>query len=171
MNQLLSLIYPYFESRQLQLQTFYDSAVQCEGWFKGELLTLLSNAPAKKGIKYNREVPHNKRRIDFIIKIREETHYVELKHWCIGRQKQNTWKAKDYFGDKSNGIYNDVEKLSKIKNGNCWILVFATKNPGFDNWKNGIERFNQKFRRFKVSSTSNPSKFPDYYFCGLLKIE
>ncbi|MFI5251006.1 MAG: hypothetical protein ACHQQQ_01125 [Bacteroidota bacterium] len=174
MEKLLPLICSHFEGLSDRLKTFSELAFQCEGWFKGELLTLLSSPSFGYKIDYlNREVDFNGRKIDLEISIDQITHRIELKHWLIGKQKQNTWNATGYFGDRKNGILFDVEKLKGIPGGKRWLLIFTTKNPGNEDWSRGIELFNRDIapHDIKVKSITSPNEFPISYFCGLLRID
>ena len=50
----------------------------------------------------------------------------------IGLQKGQSWKASSYLAVKSNGIYHDVDKLTKIARGDKFVLILATKNPEYE---------------------------------------
>jgi hypothetical protein len=91
-------------------------------------------------------------------------------YWCIAVFKCKS-DAVGYFGDPTSvGIKPDVEKLSEIQKDVKFILVLATANPGVSDWSTGINKFNRKFSPLHLESLTDPSKFPDSFFLGLLKI-
>ena len=93
----------------------------------------------------------------------------------IGLQKGQSWKASSYLAVKSNGIYHDVDKLTKIARGDKFVLILATKNPEYEkdgegDWSKGVERFNANFVPLHIESLTDPSNFPRSYFLGLLEV-
>ena len=173
METILQRIREHFDLLSNRFDIFHTLAFQCEGWFKGELLTLMSELRNRHQIQdFAREVHHNNMRIDLEIVIADTIQHIELKHWHIGRQGLNTWNAAGYFGDAENGIRHDVQKLTDIvSSGNRWVIVFATVAPDADDWNRGVSMFNRKFAPLKVTSIAQPTEIQRNYFCGLLKVE
>jgi len=95
--------------------------------------------------------------------------WIELKYWFIGYQKGTKYRARDYFTSKDQ-IIKDVEKLNQMKQKHTFILSLAVTNPGNEDWLSGIKAFNAKFNPYRVDSLSNPDRFPDTYFLGLMKV-
>jgi hypothetical protein len=135
---------------------FDQYAIQVEYWLKGELLPFFdSEKNTGKLVDFNTEVPcgDENKRVDYrlILPYGEVAPkvWIELKHWQIGYQGNQQWVASDYFSSISSwGICGDVEKLSKIIDGDKYILILATKNPEYEergDWLKGIDKFNQKF--------------------------
>jgi len=96
--------------------------------------------------------------------------WIELKYWLIGSQKGTRYRARFYFMDSEQGIRKDVEKLNQIDNEHTFILSLAVTNPGNEDWLSSIQKFNEKFNPYRVDSLSNPDRFPDTYFLGLMKV-
>ena len=180
-DYLLSIITQFrltLDSHERQLECFDRYAIQVEGWLKGELVCLFdSEKLAKRLDEFGVEVKCNsgRKKVDLFLKLHSTAIWIELKHWQIGYQGEDRWKASDYFGSgpKGIGIYDDVEKLSKIPDGDKYILILATKNPEYDepgNWEKGLDKFNHKFAPLHINSYLNPSDFPPPYFVSLLEV-
>jgi hypothetical protein len=182
-NYLLDVIKRFrrtLDEHQKQLECFDTYAVQVEGWLKGELLPFfLSEKDNGRLFDFNTECQCGlgRRRVDYRLElhsgdIKTEV-WIELKHFQVGYQGKDRWKASDYFVSKKYGIYTDVDKLSKIDNGKKYILILATKNPKYDepgNWEKGINKFNEKFAPLHIGSHTITSDFPQSYFVGLLEV-
>ena len=173
MNELLPHMKQHFDTLQDRLACFREQEVQVEGWFKGEMLLLLTNL-RKKGIVegFDREAgPGGK--VDLIVKIAGSRHCIELKHWLVGVQRGARLTPAFYFGDPTPvGVLRDVDKLSRFEpEDGKWLLILMTDNPRDDLWQRGLERFHSKFCPRVLLPKSQPEQFPDSYFLGLLQIE
>jgi hypothetical protein len=175
MENLLAKIKTHFDILDDRLKCFSALGVQVEGWFKGELLFLLSKLKNEGLINaYDREIKIKRGKIDLSINKNGSHHYIELKHWLCGYQRSNyLFTPSFYFPDHTSvGIIKDVNKLiSSRKRGDKWLLILVAKNPGDDNWQKGLCAFHQKFSNRKLISLSTPNDFSDSYFLGLLKIK
>lgn len=175
MEKLLSDFKKVLDAKKEVLECFCKYGVQIEGWFKGEFLSFLDGQKNQENkiSDFDREVPIGigRRKVDFKVKPTTETLcWIELKHWLIGKQRDIEYNAKFYFGDPTSvGIVRDADKLSQLSNGDKFILIFATKNPGEKDWQNGLELFQKKFSAYSIKSLTNPDNFPDFYYIGLLK--
>ena len=69
MFELLPRMQQHFDALQDRLTCFCDLGIQCEGWFKGELLTLLTQL-RKEGVvqDFDREVRVDGKQIDVMIR-------------------------------------------------------------------------------------------------------
>jgi hypothetical protein len=155
------------------MELFDVHTVQVEGWLKGELLYFLDLEKQKKLIdNYFTESSCGvgRKRVDLLLVLNQKNIWVELKHFQIGKQKDQIWNAYSYFSDKNIGIYSDVDKLNSILDKDKFILVLATKNPGVGDWSKGVNKFNEKNRPLKIISHTKPSDFPASYYVGLLEI-
>ncbi len=160
------------------LKCFDQYAVQVESWLKGELLPFFENEMTDgRLVDFNTEVASGTGRVDYRLIVPDgpiaTEVWIELKHFQIGRQGEQRWIASSYFGNKSIGIYDDVDKLNKIASGDKYILILATKNPEFEengDWSKGVDRFNHKFMPLQIRSLTDPSNFPQSYFLGLLEV-
>jgi hypothetical protein len=169
------------DAHDRHMRLFDLHAIQVEGWLKGELLHFF-DAEKTNGKLHNywSESPPeyqtgpSQKRIDYELELLDGTTmtkvWIELKHFQIGYQKEECWKATDYFVSKSYGIHGDVAKLREVVVGDKYILVLATKNPGRDDWLRGVNKFNEKFSPFHIQSHKDPSNFPATYFLGLLEV-
>jgi hypothetical protein len=173
MIELLPRLRAHFDTLEDRLICFTNMGVQVESWFKGELLTLLSSLRAQGRVTdFDREVRTQGGRIDLTIGTRTGLHWVEVKHWLIGKQKGSTYDPAFYFGDLTSvGIAKDVDKLLKVTSpGRLWLLILLTANPGKEPWSAGVAKFNSKFSPRRVDSLTEPGDFPGSYFIGLLEV-
>ena len=168
--------YGVLNSHSKYLEIFCNYGVQLEGWFKGELLSYFHEQKNTHRISdFDREVlcGQGKKKIDFRIDIYSgnigEVHWIEVKHWLIGYQKGTKYNVNSYFTDRSTvGIVDDVNKLTAIVNGQKYLLIITTSNPGKDMWNQGVLNFIKKFKIPHLTSLTDPSDFPPSYFLGLL---
>ncbi|MCJ7426448.1 MAG: hypothetical protein MUO17_04895 [Dehalococcoidales bacterium] len=146
----------------------------------GELLPfLLSEKDSGRLSDFNTECQCGlgQRRVDYRLVLHygdiKTVVWIELKHFQVGWQGKERWKASNYFGDKSIGIQPDVEKLSSITDGDKYIFILATKNPEYEehgDWEKGVDKFNEKFAPLHIRSHTITSDFPQSYFLGLLEV-
>ncbi len=175
-NYILDIITRFrniLDKHERHLECFDKYAIQVEGWLKGEMVQLFdSEKMAKKLGDFKPEAKCNlgRKRVDLLLKLNETPIWIELKHWQIGCQRNELWQAHNYFGDKSIGIYSDVEKLSTIADGDKYILVLATKNPGHEDWSKGVDKFNKKFKPLRDRSCTETTDFPQSYYVGVLEV-
>ena len=174
MLELLPELRAHFDPLESRLRVFSRYGFQAEAWLKGEMVAFLDAALMRGRIShFDREVkmPSGKR-VDLFVEADGEKHWVELKHWLIGEQKGQVWRAGFYFGDKSGfGLLKDLEKLSAVPEPDrLWMLVLATANPGRDEWVDGLEKFHSKFAPARVKSYSDPDQFPECYMLGLFEL-
>ncbi len=171
MQNILIKMKEHFDSLQDRLACFCKYGVQVEGWFKGELITLLDIGYTERWISnFDREVKCSSgKKIDITLATKPNVVYwIEIKHW-IGKQKGKIYDPKFYFADKYVGILKDVDKLRELSS-NKWIFVFITPNPGIAAWNEGIEIFNNKYSPRHLVSHSNFGEFSETYFMGVLEI-
>jgi hypothetical protein len=165
------------DAHDRHLECFCHYGVQVEGWLKGELLRFFDNEITdSRLVDFDREVlcGAGRKKVDYLLVLPSGIIalkvWVELKHWQIGYQKNQLWQAHNYFGDKDIGIYSDVEKLSSIIDDDKYILILATKNPGYEDWSRGVDKFNEKFKPLRVRSCTETSDFPQSYYIGVLEV-
>jgi hypothetical protein len=134
---------------------------------------LLSSLCGQGLIKdFDREVKTPGGKIDLTIKTQRDLHWIELKHWLIGKQKGFLYSPNFYFGDRTSiGIVKDVDKLLRVASpGSLWLLILLTANPGREAWLAGVEKFNSKFSPRGVNSLTRAEDFPRTYFLGVLEV-
>ena len=168
---------PILDAHDKHLECFYHYGVQVEGWLKGELLNFFDTEKTDgRLIGIDREVlcGIGQKKVDYFLVVPSgiiaSTIWIELKHWHIGYQRSELWLAHNYFGDKAIGIYSDVEKLSNIIDGDKFVLILCTKNPGHEDWSRGVDKFNEKFKPLQVRSCTETSEFPEFYYIGVLEV-
>jgi hypothetical protein len=174
MNELLPHIKQHFDGLQDRLLCFREQEVQVEGWFKGEILFLLT-ALRRRGMvqNFDRETGSNGAKVDLMLRIAETSHWIELKHWLVGVQRGARLDPPFYFGNRTSvGIVKDFDKLvSMEKAGPKWFLILLTGNPGNELWERGLAIFHRKFSPRSLIPRSQPDQFPISYFLGLLQVE
>ncbi len=180
MSELTDRLRQHLESRSEQLRTFYKYESQLEGWMKGEILWFLDRETVNGRLaNFDREVlmPQRKsrKRIDlrliFYTVEGPATYWIEMKHWLIGYQKDTLYNCQFYFGDPSQGsIKSDVEKLVNLRNGEKYLLILMTANPGMKDWEDGLRKFNGKFQPLHLTPLTEPMNYPEYFFLGLLRV-
>lgn len=45
-----------------------------------------------------------------------------------------------------------------------------TRNPGPDDWRAGIDKFNTRFTPLHIRPVTDPATFPDCWFLGLAEV-
>ena len=168
MKKLLAEINDHFRMLESRLQCFSSNEVQVEAWFKGEMLFLLEQLKGKKFIKdFKAEVPAmGRKKIDIWINFQAGQNWVELKHWLIGTQKGNRWRAVDYVYD----LENKFKKFDAVDAGSHgYVLVLCTENPGEEAWDMAIQKFNANCKPMRLVPCSSVFNYPKSYFLGLLQ--
>ncbi|MDR7531083.1 MAG: hypothetical protein QN213_09975 [Armatimonadota bacterium] len=94
MERLVPALKDHFDSLQDRLRCFYELQMQVEGWFKGELLFVLRTVHIAP---FDREARLERGRVDLTVTLDGATHYVELKHWHIGRQGDAVYSPRFYL--------------------------------------------------------------------------
>ena len=179
MKALVSRFAEYLRRSEQQLQCFHKYESQVEGWFKGELICFLDQeklAGRLAGFEREREsnVGDKNMKVDIALQFDKlGISWVELKHWHIGKQKGRPCRCGQYCRNNSHDCYVKpvVDRLMAIhENGDKFMLVLLTKNPGSKEWNSGVEKFNNKFSPLSVRSLTNPGDYPDHFFLGLLHV-
>lgn len=121
MERLLTEIEQWFAARSEHLAVFAEADCRLEGWFKGELLVLLSRLQRSGAISgFERELnlplaePGKRFQIDFKILVGTEEHLCELKALCISQAAGTPRNLRFYFRDDHVGLIRDMRKLAKV---------------------------------------------------------
>lgn len=172
MDTLVPALRRHFDTLSDRYECFSRAEVQLEGWFKGELLFALDSLRATGLLRrVDREVKHGAGRIDIVVDLAPERHWIELKHWLIGSQKGVLYGPSFYFGDQTLGVVPDIDKLVKIESpARLWLLLLLTQNPGDAAWDSGLRKFHEKFGPRRLRCVTRPSGFPPSYYLGLLEV-
>ena len=168
MKTIIEALRIHLDAVEDRLDCFSRYEVQVEAWLKGEILTFLDRLKRDRRIAgFDREVSINGGKIDLAIDVGSVRHWVELKHWLIGRQKGAKWRATAYV----DGLENEVAKLADVKAAkNGWILALCTKNPGPQDWTALVDKFNKDHAPARIVPRSIPEDYPETYFLGLLQV-
>lgn len=175
MIEIMARLKDHFDGLNDRHACFAALGFQSEGWFKGEVLTLLSWLRAEGAVQhFDREIAVEGKRIDVMIHLDGVRHWIELKHWLIGKQKGYTYNPLFYFADRSSvGIVPDVDKLRRPSLSQAdrrWLLLLLTANPGMVPWEMGVTKFNDEFAPRYLASRTRPDEYPGTYFLGLLEV-
>lgn len=175
MIEVVRRLKEHFDGLDDRYTCFANLGFQSEGWFKGELLTVLSRLWMDGAVQnLDREITVEGKRVDLMIQMDGVRHWIELKHWLIGRQKGFIYNPPFYFADRSSvGIVPDVDKLNRPSLSPAdrrWLLLLLTANPSIAPWAAGVARFNDKFAPRRLASRTRPDEYPPTYFLGLLEL-
>ncbi len=172
MEELLPHVRQHFDGLIQKLDAFARQAVQVESWFKGECLALATNLQQIGVIDgFSREVKVAGGRIDFQITMRGRVHWIELKHWLVGKQGDTTYSCKGYFGDRDLGCRADAAKLQSMPAADgAWLWLFMTRNPGEGDWQAGIAKFNERFPELPIRAINPQWEKPEEYFLGVAEV-
>lgn len=185
MHTFIPHIRQHFDGLTQKLDAFAEHGVQVESWFKGECLALamiLQRLGIIDGFDREVRLPSGGR-VDLRINCAGHSHWIELKHWLIGRQKDSTYSCKGYFGDAELGCRADVAKLRSVPafdpaygsySNHVWLWLFMTRNPKRDDWEAGVNNFNDRFDvgdvPLRIAPITNPDDFPESWFLGLAEV-
>lgn len=173
MITLLPELTQHLEPLQDRLSCFCEYGIQAEGWFKAELLTLFATLLRRGEIDaLDREVRQPGGKIDLYLEVGGQPHWVELKHWLIGRQRGVCYGPEFYFGDPTQVEFvRDIDKLLGLDvPGMRWLLILLTANPGRAAWQAGARKFRDRFAPRLLRPCSDPTDYPPTYFLGLMEV-
>ena len=180
MKTLVSRFAEYIRRSEQQLQCFPEYKIRVEGWFKGELICFLYREKREGRLHDFRKEEsgddESRKRTDIVLQFGKSSpvSWVELKHWHIGTPNDADFGCRWYFtiANHDSGVNCNVRRLLKIPNGDKFMLVLLTANPGSKKWNSGVKAFNTntKFSPLSVRSLTNPDDYPDYFFLGLLHV-
>lgn len=142
-----------------QLEVFAKYECQCEGWLKAKCLATFDNLKNHKHI-YNleREVEIKGQKIDLLLDLKDEKHWIELKHWCL-KQKGQRFHPYDF------GLEDEYKKFTALPvNDQAWVIVLFTPNPRLINrseWSTTIHEFNQDYVPLQFQTLDSPKNYPD----------
>ncbi|PZA08037.1 MULTISPECIES: hypothetical protein [unclassified Meiothermus] len=141
MEVLLPIINDWFAAKREHLTIFARADCRLEGWFKGELLVLLSGLQQRGKIEeFDREVnipsgePGKRFQVDFRIRVDGRDHLCELKALCISQAAGTPRNLRFYFRDDHVGLVKDMKKLERLSSPNRWLIAFVYPVPSRDQW-------------------------------------
>ena len=166
-DQVFDAIRSHLRNVEDRLECFSRYEFQAEGWLKGELVALFHGMKSRREIlDFNREIATDgEGRIDLAVDLSSGRHWLELKHWLIGRQKDQTWNPKDYVWD----LENEIRKFTAVRAGKrAWVAVLCTRNPGVETWSDALRDFNAENTPQALACEDDPSTYPGSYFLGII---
>jgi len=142
MQVLLSEIEGWFSSKRTHFDVFAEVDSRIEGWFKAEMLVLLTQLKERKLISdFKREAKvictktGKRKQVDFRICKDGNDHYCELKALCISQAARTPRNLGFYFRDDHVGLIKDFKKLDLLNISNRWVMAFIYPSPTTDSWK------------------------------------
>ena len=163
------------KERESVLRCFSQYEFQSEGWLKGECIALLDDMKNKHQIlNFDREFSFGKKKIDLTITdLSNGLHYLELKHWYIGKQKGHIWDTKSQI----TGLEDEFEKFKKTS-AETWAWVIVLCSFGFnpedfkmnakENWEDGIKQFNKEYAPWRLEQHKDSEFLFPFCFLGIL---
>jgi hypothetical protein len=174
----VTAIRPVFEalrehlaSEAAQLGCFGRYEFQSEGWLKAEWIGVLDRLRARGSVLgFDREIkrPGAKKMIDLAVDMPGNRHWIELKHWCVGSQRGQTWRPRDFIFD----LEREFGKFCAVPPTDpCWIAVLCTPNPGPELWADALDSFNIENRPWSLTTSDQPRDYPAAYFLAVLRAD
>jgi hypothetical protein len=174
MNVILPYIKEWFLQKEEHFVAFSEADSRVEGWFKAELLVLLSRLVRQGHLDgFERETkiisPKDTRRkqIDFRVRIQGEIHLCELKAICISQAAGTPRNLHFYFRDDNVGIIKDFKKLYELPGQNKWVLAFIYPSPELKEWHKAISSLPSAIKHWQP--VTRPQDFPEFLFLALWK--
>ena len=171
MINLIVSIKEHFDKKQKYHKLFAESDSRVEGWYKGEMLFLLTELKREgKIVDFHREHKIKRRdvnsnyMIDFKIDITSsKSVLVELKAICISQADGTPRNLNFYLGKDHVGLVKDFKKLDKI---DCpeekYVVGFIYHIPSQKEWEAGLEKLNNSYMGWScISNLSEAGK--DYF--------
>lgn len=165
-NEVFDVLREHLRSRPDQLACFAKYEFQAEAWLKAEWIRVLDALKTSHRIlDLDREIKKNKKLIDLAVNLDDGRHWIELKHWYLGRQKGQVWRPRDFIFE----LEKEFEKFDDVEAGNRgWIAALCTNNPGATAWESALDEFNRDNAPWRVEPVDRPTDYPPSYFLGLL---
>lgn len=172
MKKLLPEIERWFGARPKHFQVFAEVDSRVEGWFKAEMLVLLTQL-VRKGliVNFKREAKRispksgKRKQVDFRININGDDHYCELKSLCISQAAGTPRNLDFYFRDDNVGLIKDFKKLDKLNLTNKWALAFIYPSPATDSWKTIMQNLPKSLSHW--TPVTVPHGTPELLFISL----
>jgi len=141
MHSLLTEIQQWFDNKRNYFNIFAAVDSRIEGWFKAEMLVLLTELKERRIITdFKREAraicvkSRKRKQIDFRIQMDQTDHYCELKACCISQAAGTPRDLTFYFRDDHVGLIKDFRKLDNLSFTNKWVLAFIYPSPSAASW-------------------------------------
>lgn len=172
MDSLLPILYDHFRQKEEHLRVFAEVDSRVEGWFKGEMIVLLSRLDREGKVEFKREwkdtaLKGGRVQIDFRLRCAGEEHLCELKALCIS-ERHTARGLKFYFRDNDIGILKDMRKLEKLSSyGHRWILAFVYPSPSSTDWERALATLPAEMANWRC--ITSPKDYPKFAYLALWK--
>jgi len=131
----------WFSAKREYIEIFSKADTRIEGWFKAEMLFLLTQLVEKGQVSdFKREEgvrspkSGKRKQVDFRINSNGIDHYCELKALCISQAAGTPRNLGFYFRDDHVGLIKDFRKLDELNIKNKWVLGFVYPSPDIASW-------------------------------------
>jgi hypothetical protein len=170
LKTIIQYINKWFLDKRIHFESFALNDTRVESWFKAELLVLFEKLKSQSLIdNYEREanlrIGHNRKQIDFKIKINGIEHLCELKAMCISQAMGTPRNLKFYFKEDAVGLIKDFKKLDQFQNKNTWVLAFVYPKPSESDWREAINSLSNNVRHWHCVTSIRD--YPEYLFIAL----
>jgi len=169
-DQVFDAFRNHLKGKRKQIDCFDTYAFQAEGWLKGELVFALHKIKEEGTILdfYREFTALGRKKIDLAVDLSDGRHWIELKHWLIGKQKDQEWGPNAYVSD----LENEITKLKAVKAGhNGWIAVLCTRKPNVEQFNTAINRSNREYAPCKLVVIDDPNNYSLEYYFAAIKIK
>jgi len=174
MQTLLPDVQSWFGTKQAHFKVFANVDSRLEGWFKAEMLVLLTSLKAKVLISdFKREAKAicatsaKRKQVDFKIQIGQTDHYCELKACCISQAAGTPRNLAFYFRDDHVGLIKDFRKLDSLNLPNKWVLAFIYPSPSVASWNVVVKGIPTGLSHW--TPVTSPPKTKEPFFISLWK--
>ncbi len=159
----------HLRSRSDQLACFAKYEFQAEAWLKAEWIRVLDGLKTQGRIRdLDREIRVGTKMIDLAVDLENGRHWIELKHWFLGRQKGQLWRPRDFILE----LESEFHKFEAVEAfDRAWIAALCTNNPGPNAWKGALEEFHRKNAPWALEPVHDRTVYPSYWFLGLLRVK
>ena len=168
-QQLFSFIDQHFLAKLEYCRLFAEAERQVEGWFKGELIYLLNSLK----LDWEPEASissFGKKKIDFRITLDDGLFYLEIKALYHGLQRGQMVDIGIYFYKDDVGIWGDVQKLTSLREGRGFCVLFIYPRPEIERWHKTLTIYGQRISPIVLREASEISTFPSELYIAKLEV-
>jgi hypothetical protein len=174
MNTIFPYIKEWFLEKKEHFVAFAKADSRVEGWFKAELLVILSRLMQQgqlDGVEREAKIispgDGKRKQIDFQLYIGGEIHLCELKALCISQAAGTPRNLNFYFRDDRVGIVKDFKKLDELTDGHKWVFCFIYPSPELIEWRKALALLPGAVSHWHL--VTRLQDFPKFLFIALWK--
>lgn len=170
MENVIEPIKKWFVAKERYFKSFARKDTRVESWFKAELLVLFEQLASQQLIEgFGREISSTvdtgRKQIDFMLRIKGEEHFCELKAMCISQAMRTPRNLRFYFRNNYVGLVKDFKKLDEIVAKNKWVLAFIYPKPSHSDWEDAIISLPEDVRHWHC--VTSIEDYPEYLFIAV----